>query len=274
MSNIPSIFPYVAPLVFSITLSVLFLYLYLTYRLRYLGIWTAAWTLWSLRMGYAILLQDTLSESGGNFLLILILSYTTLILLGAAELGGQRVMKVWLPLAVFAFVIRIAASSIGYEQSGFVVYLLILGSGWIWAGLIFESSNRHIGHVRWLPAISLIAMGFHQWAVPIYQQYPAYTPWLLNITLPFQIWIAVGVLIVFNNHARIQLTEAHAALEKSLNKVLSGFIPICANCNSICDDQKQWHRLEHYISERTDAEFSHGICPNCKAELYPELKQA
>jgi PleD family two-component response regulator len=53
-------------------------------------------------------------------------------------------------------------------------------------------------------------------------------------------------------------------------KVLRGIIPICAACKNIRDDQGYWNRLENYIQEHTDAEFSHGICPSCAKELYPE----
>lgn len=54
-------------------------------------------------------------------------------------------------------------------------------------------------------------------------------------------------------------------------KQLSGLLPICANCKRIRDDQGEWSNLERYISERSNAEFSHGICPTCREALYPEL---
>lgn len=53
-------------------------------------------------------------------------------------------------------------------------------------------------------------------------------------------------------------------------KTLSGLLPICAGCKSIRDDKGYWRRLEAYISEHSQAEFSHGLCPKCAAQLYPE----
>ncbi len=53
-------------------------------------------------------------------------------------------------------------------------------------------------------------------------------------------------------------------------KTLSGLIPICANCKKIRDDEGYWEQLEGYIQTRSDAQFSHGICPDCMEELYPE----
>ncbi len=55
--------------------------------------------------------------------------------------------------------------------------------------------------------------------------------------------------------------ELQAALAKV--KVLSGFIPICAGCKKIRDDEGFWQELEQYVSEHSDATFSHGLCPNC-----------
>jgi PAS domain S-box-containing protein len=54
-------------------------------------------------------------------------------------------------------------------------------------------------------------------------------------------------------------------------KTLSGFIPICASCKKIRDDKGYWEQIEIYIMERSDAEFSHGLCPECSKKLYPDL---
>lgn len=62
-------------------------------------------------------------------------------------------------------------------------------------------------------------------------------------------------------------------LQKALAdvKTLSGLLPICASCKKIRDDQGQWETLEKYIGNRSNAEFTHGICPECSHKLYPEL---
>ena len=51
-------------------------------------------------------------------------------------------------------------------------------------------------------------------------------------------------------------------------KTLSGLLPICAKCKRIRDDHGYWNQIEIYISEHTQAEFSHGCCPGCAAEMY------
>jgi hypothetical protein len=56
-------------------------------------------------------------------------------------------------------------------------------------------------------------------------------------------------------------------------KLLSGLLPICANCKKIRDDQSYWKQVERYISSHSEATFTHGICPECLHKLYPELEQ-
>ena len=66
------------------------------------------------------------------------------------------------------------------------------------------------------------------------------------------------------------------SLQKSLNKVrkLSGLLPICASCKKIRDDSGYWNQIEAYIRDHSEAEFSHGICPECSKKLYPEYHDA
>ena len=64
-------------------------------------------------------------------------------------------------------------------------------------------------------------------------------------------------------------------LQKALKeiKTLSGMLPICASCKKIRDDKGYWNQIESYIQERSEAEFTHSICPECRDTLYPELKR-
>ncbi|MEO6461674.1 MAG: hypothetical protein ABIP29_01215, partial [Candidatus Eisenbacteria bacterium] len=55
---------------------------------------------------------------------------------------------------------------------------------------------------------------------------------------------------------------------------LQGLLPICAGCKKIRDDAGSWVAVETYVSARTAAAFTHGICPDCHRRLYPELADA
>ena len=52
---------------------------------------------------------------------------------------------------------------------------------------------------------------------------------------------------------------------------LSGLLPIGASCKKIRDDKGYWNQIEMYIQGHSEAEFSHGICPDCARRLYPEF---
>jgi PAS domain S-box-containing protein len=54
-------------------------------------------------------------------------------------------------------------------------------------------------------------------------------------------------------------------------KTLSGLIPICASCKKIRDDKGYWSQVETYVAKHSAAKFSHGICPDCAKELYPDV---
>jgi DNA-binding NarL/FixJ family response regulator len=54
-------------------------------------------------------------------------------------------------------------------------------------------------------------------------------------------------------------------------KTLRGFLPICAHCKKIRDDKGYWTQIETYISAQTQAEFTHGICPECANKLYGQF---
>ena len=62
-----------------------------------------------------------------------------------------------------------------------------------------------------------------------------------------------------------------AELQKALSEVrtLRGFLPVCSHCKNIRDDKGYWGQIESYIHEHSDAEISHGICPDCAKEHYP-----
>lgn len=54
-------------------------------------------------------------------------------------------------------------------------------------------------------------------------------------------------------------------------KTLRGIVPICSFCKKVRDDKGFWNQVEAYVSEHTEAKFSHGICPDCQKKYYPEL---
>ncbi len=103
----------------------------------------------------------------------------------------------------------------------------------------------------------------------------------INITVAKMLDLAGGQVFLFgfvediSNRKQMELER-----EKLINKLqdalaeikeLRGFIPICSNCKKIRDDAGYWQQIEKYITDRTDAKFSHAVCPDCAKELYPDV---
>jgi DNA-binding response OmpR family regulator len=94
------------------------------------------------------------------------------------------------------------------------------------------------------------------------------------VTKPFQF---DEVLARVETHLRLralqlQLAERVRELEEAMAqiKTLRGLLPICAKCKKVRDDQGYWQDVELYIRDRADVSISHGICPDCFRELYPD----
>lgn len=68
------------------------------------------------------------------------------------------------------------------------------------------------------------------------------------------------------------LSQRIRMIENTLINTLGSFLPVCSNCRKIKDKDGTWSSIEEYISDHSDTEFSHGICPQCAAALFPELK--
>lgn len=66
------------------------------------------------------------------------------------------------------------------------------------------------------------------------------------------------------------LEESNKRLQNAIKQVntLEGLLPICSNCHKIHDDKGYWNDVDTYISDRTNAEFSHSLCPDCTKEMY------
>lgn len=83
--------------------------------------------------------------------------------------------------------------------------------------------------------------------------------------------IAAGARILeMQSRLEAQTRELRDALDQV--KTLRGIIPICSHCKRVRDDEDYWREVSEYVSAHTDALFSHGICPACLAEHYPDFK--
>lgn len=113
------------------------------------------------------------------------------------------------------------------------------------------------------------------------QPMPGYQEAILDAILWFFIVFPMLYFLAFRPLGRHILLRAQAEAEKdrligelqttlAQLKTLEGIIPICASCKKIRDDEGFWHKVETYISDHSEALFTHGICPDCENQLVLE----
>ena len=75
----------------------------------------------------------------------------------------------------------------------------------------------------------------------------------------------------FNPPELLARIRTHIELKRAREEIntLHGLLPICVQCKKIRDKAGNWQKIETYISERSEAEFTHGMCPECMRKLYP-----
>jgi len=152
----------------------------------------------------------------------------------------------------------------GYEISFSIFYLApICFVAWFAgrrAGLIFAL----IGTIVWLGADIASGHTFGHLLIPY---------WNAAVRLGF---FVITVLILHRLHLFLE-EQARLIIElqdaRNDIRTLGGLIPICAWCKKIRDDEGYWRQVETYISEHTEASFTHSMCPECKAKWDEALRK-
>jgi hypothetical protein len=102
----------------------------------------------------------------------------------------------------------------------------------------------------------------------------------LLIMLVFEICWCLIIILLNGQRLDAELRASKAELNATVSyleqalasvKTLNGLLPICSSCKKVRDDTGYWSQIETYVSSHSDAEFSHGLCPECARKLYPNL---
>lgn len=123
---------------------------------------------------------------------------------------------------------------------------------------VFLSVNWYAGTASALSFIWIPALG-------------TFFPWesVALVLLALAVLVILGSLFVRWHRAQIR---DRFELEREV-KVLRGLVPICASCKKIRDEAGEWNEMERYIQSRSEAEFSHGYCPECNARFREEISR-
>lgn len=155
----------------------------------------------------------------------------------------------------------------GAVMSGFGTYIMIVAAG------------MFMTKVHWFGAT--IAMLLISWGTTL-----GYQAGEINLTREVLMLVSAilggSMFIILRIRGAERLSESRLREDKYREQLrdalhhihtLSGLLPICASCKNIRDENNEWQPVEAYVSGRTDAEFTHSVCPSCREELYPDLKK-
>ncbi|HJP17018.1 MAG TPA: response regulator [Nitrospinota bacterium] len=87
-------------------------------------------------------------------------------------------------------------------------------------------------------------------------------------------------IALYKHKIEIEKKEAGEERKKLIHKLkedlaevnkLSGLLPICASCKKIRNEEGNWNQIEEYLSDRSEVKFSHGVCPECAKNMYPDI---
>ncbi len=95
--------------------------------------------------------------------------------------------------------------------------------------------------------------------------------WIQALFVAGLVGVAVGVVVVRVRQLRSHQRKLQRAVDEALShvKVLQGMLPVCAWCRRVRTDEGYWQQLEVYVSDHSNAAFTHGICPSCAEAIDP-----
>jgi len=140
---------------------------------------------------------------------------------------------------------------------------ILAGFGLLIFGAILDLSDN-------FPQLDTFVILGKTQAEAFFEKIVGYTGGFLCIAFGFWKWIP-SVLLMERTRQELKLSHEQLEIALANAKVLRGLLPICATCKKVRDDKGYWNQIESYLKVRTEAEFTHGICPECSAKLQAEM---
>jgi K+-sensing histidine kinase KdpD len=168
---------------------------------------------------------------------------------------------IWAGIIALSLCIGIIDYISGYELNFFVFYFIpVCITAW-YLGLVPSVVISIICATIWF--LSDYYTG-HEYSQNIYA--------IWNTYIRMMSFFAVGWILARLREILKKEKKTSQDLRQAISevKVLEGLLPICASCKKIRNDKGEWQRLEAYIEQKTNAEFTHGMCPQCGKKLLEE----
>lgn len=169
-------------------------------------------------------------------------------------------------------------------------YRLIAASAMLGLGFFYFDIQTPLGIAGGVPYIALVALSI--WSpqriftkiVTVISTILIFLGFILSPEGDFQVsllnrflalaalWVTAILLLIWRKteEERLLLTTELSNTKDEINS-LSHLLPICANCKKIRDDKGTWNHVDEYLRDHSDSLISHGLCPDCIEDLYPDL---
>lgn len=253
------------PLITAATMSAVYLYLFAVEREKYLAIWAGAFALWTIRYAFGAFAETVVYADAAVVLPLLALARAGVILWGARELYGLGIPRWWLGIAGIdlAWLGWVVSTDPVLPFPDGLTHYVIFGLTTLAAGVLFSRAPLVEGPERFAAGAFVGGLGAINLLFPFLSSFPlAVVELLFGITAFIQIGIGISALLVYFRIARTERERLHMELEGRLTQVISGYLPICSHCKSVREGE-EWSKIESFVSRRSDASFSHSICPDC-----------
>ncbi len=233
----------------------------------------AGFTVLSLRG----LVPDFLSIIGTNILLI---SAYFLISRGLTEFVGKKQNNIKDSITAMLFLILLLFYTYIKPDISMRIIFFSVFSGYFCmksAIVIYTQSKVCIGKTNWLLLTGFMIICFWFFLRSVitfmsgreiadFMSADIFQGTIFIIGFISHIIIITGLIIMNSQRLDFELRKANDNI-----KSLKSLLPVCASCKKIRDDRGYWNQIESYIKTHTEADFSHGLCPECTKKLYPEI---
>jgi len=268
--------------IISLVLSVCMVYIYTTRKtydgFKYWMISSISYSLGMILMGFRGLLPDLLTIVLANTLLVTGFASIP----HGLELFTNSLRRTWLLVSsvilmllvfyIFTYMVpnvnaRIAIASVMvtvlYGYAAYLVHRRV--------PTVIRGRNMFLLAVLGIQALWTTLRALHaifvETGIQDYMHASAFYGVSVVIFFSGNIFVIIGLITL--NFQKVEF-DLRAALEEV--KTLRGIIPICSSCKKIRDDEGSWSQIEAYIRSHSHAEFSHGLCPDCMHDLYPDIE--
>lgn len=258
----------------SLILTIVFASVWRSYRERWLGLWAIASALWTLRYVASSGLAALDVAQSAQIVHGISLARNYYLLLGGYALVQRPLPRVWYVLlgADALWLLWEAHAGMVTLAGGLgAPHYLLYGLSTLATAELFLAQRKRLGGEASMVALCLAVVGLAVAAFPWLRKVGNLQPVIFGVVHAAQLGVGFSAMLLFQRRALAERDAANARLEDALSKAIAGQLPICAHCKSIRNDQGEWEKLERYFSSRAHTVFTHGICPSCVREHFPQF---